>query len=164
MVAIFGARGYELVVAMLAVVKAGGTYLPIDVSTPDARLKHMVEDAEPRFVLSQEKVIVAHKNSQSILPNIVRMDSDWRHVVSYSALLDVRPYEPQAPVYIIYTSGSTGLPKGVVVPEVGICNLVSWHAAEYFKQESVVRMGQVAGAALMPPPGKYGQHFALVQV
>ena len=146
-VAIFCARGYELVVAMLAVVKAGGIYLPIDISTPDARLKHMVEDAEPRFVLSQERIIAAHENSQSILPNIVRMDSDWRRVVSYSASLDVRPYAPQAPVYIIYTSGSTGLPKGVVVPEVGICNLASWHAAEYFQQETVVRMGQVAGAA-----------------
>lgn len=146
-VAIFCARGYELVVAMLAVVKAGGAYLPIDISTPNTRLKHMVEDAEPRFVLSQERIIAAHKNSQTILPNIVCIDSDWRRVVSYSALLDVRPYAPQAPVYIIYTSGSTGLPKGVVVPEVGICNLVSWHAAEYFQQDTTVRMGQVAGAA-----------------
>ncbi|MBL4606564.1 MAG: amino acid adenylation domain-containing protein, partial [Pseudomonadales bacterium] len=146
-VAVFCTRGYELVVAMLAVIKAGGTYLPIDVTTPDARLKYIVEDAQPRFILSQQKIVSAHKNLNAILPNIICLDSDWRRMVSYSAELKVRTYRPQAPVYIIYTSGSTGLPKGVVVPEQGICNLVAWHRSTFFKQSTAIRMGQVAGAA-----------------
>ncbi|MBV1871343.1 MAG: amino acid adenylation domain-containing protein [Gammaproteobacteria bacterium] len=140
-------RGYELVVAMLSVLKAGGTYLPLDPSIPDARLKYVVEDAQPRFILSQTLVFGEKTELKENLPNIVCLDGDWHRIAAYSKECAVLPYQPERAVYIIYTSGSTGLPKGVVVPEQGICNLVNWHAAEYFQGSDTIKMGQVAGVA-----------------
>ncbi|MEV7969457.1 non-ribosomal peptide synthase/polyketide synthase [Sphaerisporangium sp. NPDC088356] len=99
-------RSAELVVALLAVHRAGAAYLPLDADYPPERIEFMLEDARPVCVLRDG------------LPG---------------APLGELPasYDPRHPAYVIYTSGSTGRPKGVVVPHEGIVNRLLWMRAEY---------------------------------
>ncbi|TWP48426.1 amino acid adenylation domain-containing protein [Lentzea tibetensis] len=126
-------RSVELVVALLAVEKAGAAYLPIDPHYPADRIAFMVDDAEPVQVL-------AHSTASLGLDALVLDEAD--SVLSrYSAapLTDddrVRPIDPQDAAYVIYTSGSTGRPKGVVVPHQAIVNRLLWAKTWYVLDES----------------------------
>ncbi|HEY0078548.1 MAG TPA: amino acid adenylation domain-containing protein [Pyrinomonadaceae bacterium] len=105
-------RSVESVVALLAIFKAGGAYLPLDPQYPGERLAFMLED-------SQATVLITHSSLPDALParpsSIVRLDADREAFESLDGedlRVDVRP---EHLAYIIYTSGSTGRPKGVLV-------------------------------------------------
>ncbi|MGP4029202.1 amino acid adenylation domain-containing protein [Actinomadura sp. 3N407] len=108
-VALMVPRSLELVVAVLAVVKAGAAYVPIDSNYPDDRIAHMLEDADPALLITPEDVDARGYD-----------DAD----------LDV-PVSPDHPAYVIYTSGSTGRPKGVVVSHAAIVNRLLWTQDRY---------------------------------
>jgi amino acid adenylation domain-containing protein len=122
-------RSAELVVALLAVMKAGGVYVPLDSSYPLERLAVMLEDA-------QSPVLVTDEEGLDSLPSqwgqVVCVDSDWDAVAreSREAVEGVRLSKDNL-AYVIYTSGSTGKPKGVAVTHRGLSNLVSWHRRAY---------------------------------
>ncbi|OQR64135.1 non-ribosomal peptide synthetase [Streptomyces maremycinicus] len=99
-------RSPELVVALLAVHRAGAAYLPLDPDYPPERLALMVEDARPVCVIRDG------------LPTGPEEDLPASH-------------DPAHPAYVIYTSGSTGRPKGVVVPHQGIVNRLLWMQHTY---------------------------------
>ncbi|MFE6613991.1 non-ribosomal peptide synthase/polyketide synthase [Amycolatopsis sp. NPDC057786] len=101
-------RSLDLVVALYAVHKAGGAYLPLDTDYPADRLAFMLDDAAPAVVLDE-------------LPALD----------GYSGESLGRVVDPSSPAYVIYTSGSTGRPKGVVVPHEGIVNRLLWMQDEY---------------------------------
>ena len=115
-VAIALPRGAETVVAILAVLKAGAAYMPLDLDYPSARIAFMLHDAVPRCVLAL---------CDTTLPgDIVRLNLDDPTLKQeLSELPDrnpgehdrVRPMRPEHPAYVIYTSGSTGMPKGTVI-------------------------------------------------
>ncbi|MDI3385098.1 amino acid adenylation domain-containing protein [Streptomyces sp. B-S-A8] len=118
-------RSLDLVVALLAVAKAGGAYLPLDPDYPAERLAHMVEDARPAVVIADT---AARVPAGVGVPAVVLQGLD------VSGELPVNPpraLTPQHPAYVIYTSGSTGRPKGVVVPHGAIDNRLRWMQAEY---------------------------------
>ncbi|MGW0853449.1 amino acid adenylation domain-containing protein, partial [Streptomyces sp. NPDC002624] len=100
-------RSAELVVAVLAVLKTGAAYLPVDPEYPAARIAYMVEDARPAVVLEDLTAVTPSGTLPEHDPG-VRADS--RH-----------------PAYVIYTSGSTGRPKAVVMPAAALLNLLDWH-------------------------------------
>ncbi|WP_371664006.1 amino acid adenylation domain-containing protein [Streptomyces sp. NBC_00280] len=100
-------RSVELVVALLAVHRAGGAYLPLDADYPAERLAFMLADAQPVVVIRDALPEAA---TEGELPD---------------------SYDPSSPAYVIYTSGSTGRPKGVVVPHEGIVNRLLWMQGEY---------------------------------
>ncbi|MGW6010603.1 amino acid adenylation domain-containing protein [Streptomyces sp. NPDC055210] len=94
-------RSADLVIALLAVHRAGGAYLPLDADYPQERLAFMLEDARPVCVIRDG----LPEGPEGALPGA---------------------YDPSSPAYVIYTSGSTGRPKGVVVPQSGIVNRLLW--------------------------------------
>ncbi|MEU6876456.1 amino acid adenylation domain-containing protein [Streptomyces sp. NPDC046751] len=115
-------RGLDMVVALLAVVKAGGAYLPIDPAYPVERVAFMVEDAAP--VVS----LVSAGTAGVVGGPVVVLDSA-DVVGKLGGLGGEAPGVPVAaenPAYVIFTSGSTGRPKGVVVPHAGIVNRLGW--------------------------------------
>ncbi|MFF6986967.1 non-ribosomal peptide synthase/polyketide synthase [Streptomyces sp. NPDC010273] len=99
-------RSLDLVIALLAVQRAGAAYLPLDPDYPEDRLTLMVEDARPVHIIRD----TLPTGPEGQLPT---------------------SYDPSSPAYVIYTSGSTGRPKGVVVPHEGIVNRLLWMQDEY---------------------------------
>ncbi|MFF3174658.1 amino acid adenylation domain-containing protein [Streptomyces sp. NPDC057900] len=134
-------RSAGTLVAMLAVLKAGAAYLPLDPGYPAERLRLMIEDAEPRCVLTDTATApyTAHGTNGASLPDtFVRLDdpSVVRELerLSPTAPSDAdrpEPLRPAHPAYVIHTSGSTGTPKGVVVPHLGAVELVGSATAEF---------------------------------
>ncbi|MGV4989154.1 amino acid adenylation domain-containing protein, partial [Streptomyces sp. NRAIS4] len=116
-------RSLDLVVAVLAVLKSGAAYLPLDPDYPADRLAHMLADARPALLVTR---------SDAGLPaglgeDTARLLLDEPETVAALATepgttpaVDVRPHHP---AYMIYTSGSTGRPKGVVVPHHNVVRL-----------------------------------------
>lgn len=117
-------RSAASVIAALAVLKAGGAYLPLDPSLPSARLQYMLMDAGVSLVLSRAEI-------SERLPkdtwSVADLDS-WSSTPSNHALNGSSPQlTGQSLAYVIYTSGSTGQPKGVEATHGGLRNLVDWH-------------------------------------
>ncbi|MFI8888635.1 amino acid adenylation domain-containing protein, partial [Streptomyces sp. NPDC053813] len=109
-------RSVELVVALLAVHKAGAAYLPLDLDYPAERLAFMRADARPDLVLDDLDAIAA-------LTGTAAADGT-EHGPSVAL-------SPELPAYVIYTSGSTGRAKGVVIPQRGVVNRLLWMQDTY---------------------------------
>ena len=117
-------RSVTTVVAALAVLKAGGAYLPLDPGYPPDRLAFILDDARPLAVITQSKLI-ARAGSGSW--RVVSLDDASSQVWSGSCDRPSANVAPANLAYVIYTSGSTGQPKGVQVTHYGLSNLVAWH-------------------------------------
>jgi amino acid adenylation domain-containing protein len=121
-------RSLDMVVGMLAVHKAGGTYVPLDPTSPTERLAFMLEDAHAR-VLVTWNTIATHLPISNI--NLVCLDSDWSIIAQQPADEPACAITPDDLAYVIYTSGSTGRPKGVEITHYSLLNLVYWHHHAY---------------------------------
>ncbi|OMP79330.1 non-ribosomal peptide synthetase [[Flexibacter] sp. ATCC 35208] len=110
----------ELIVAMLAVLKAGGTYVPLDPKDAPRRLQHIITDAGISCVLTASGLQEILMPYQHITVLLVQ---DMEHAPE-DVPLPVRTSD--TPAYIIYTSGTSGLPKGVVITDESLVNYVIW--------------------------------------
>ncbi|MET9734807.1 amino acid adenylation domain-containing protein [Streptomyces sp. NPDC006458] len=126
LVAIALPRSVSLIVALLAVLKAGGAYLPLDPGYPAERLGHMLDDADPVCVLTDTDT--AGRLPRTARPYVLLDDLDLSGRLSVDP---PRALTPSHPAYVIYTSGSTGRPKGVVVPHSAIDNRLRWMQHTY---------------------------------
>ena len=119
-------RRVELVVALLAVWKAGAAYVPLDPVHPQERLAWIVADTGATIALTDEKFA---DGVRGLGARPVRVDADWPEIAECPATApDVEP-SPLGAAYVMYTSGSTGRPKGVVVTHEGIAGRVMWTVA-----------------------------------
>jgi amino acid adenylation domain-containing protein len=113
-------RSFEMVVAMLATLKAGGAFVPLDPAYPRERLSYMVEDANIQILLAQEQLPELVAASRC-----VRLDSDWPIIDMEDDSNPEIGCVPTQLAYVIYTSGSTGRPKGTMLTHHGLCNLAA---------------------------------------
>jgi amino acid adenylation domain-containing protein len=115
-------RSPELVVGALAVLLAGGAYLPLDPSQPAERLDAMVREGGVAVVLHRKdlKDCNDRRDKRSLVPAVPAVP-----------LVLGAPVFPDNLAYILHTSGSTGQPKGVQIPRRGLAALVDWHVREY---------------------------------
>lgn len=130
------------VVALLAVLKAGAAYLPVDAGCPKPRLQFILKDAGSDILLT-----AACPDNPKVSPGIrvLRLDDPDTE----SALAEHPAANPIAvpggsalrnAAYVIYTSGSTGVPKGVVVEHRSLANYVSWAMANYHGASGIVSL------------------------
>ncbi|AIY42364.1 Peptide synthetase [Collimonas arenae] len=128
-VAICVERSVAMVVGMLAVLKAGAAYVPLDPAYPADRLTHMLSDSAPRVVLTQGGISGAWQQVRATiaadLPVLDLRAPSWTGYPQHNP--DSSHMAPSDLAYVIYTSGSTGLPKGVMVEHRNLVNLVHWH-------------------------------------
>jgi len=140
-VAVYFERSPEWIVCLLAVLKTGAAYLPIDPVSPAERVVFMLEDARVRVLLTTEPQATKLTGHSA---EVICVDSEWPTLVNESAdNLEIKP-ELDSLAYVIYTSGSTGWPKGVAVTHRGLLNLVHWYR-QAFALNNTDRSTQLAG-------------------
>ncbi|WP_312320670.1 amino acid adenylation domain-containing protein [Stenotrophomonas sp.] len=115
-------RSLSLLVALVAVLRAGAAYLPVDLSHPDARLRRVLEIGQPVCVLADAEAAARFGGLPVLTPE------DWSSQTP-DALPDT--VQPADAAYVIFTSGSTGEPKGVLVEHRAIVNRLQWMRHHY---------------------------------
>ncbi|MBI0538335.1 non-ribosomal peptide synthetase, partial [Roseomonas sp. KE2513] len=134
-------RSFDQVVALLAVLKAGSAFLPLDPAWPAERLRQILVDARAPVIIGRS----------------TRLDDlrgDGRVIVSPGSLNDLAASQDEVDeeiggqdlAYVIYTSGSTGTPKGVEITHDNVLNLVAWHQ-DAFSVSAKDRASHLAGLA-----------------
>ncbi|WP_118985761.1 non-ribosomal peptide synthetase, partial [Photorhabdus sp. CRCIA-P01] len=119
-VALLLVRSIELVVAQLAILKAGAVYVPIDPSVPDERKNWLISDCSARLLLTNIQTDIPDNLAVPLLRLSDELGTDGEEGGSN---LDL-PCSSAELAYIMYTSGSTGIPKGVLVPHRAVVRLV----------------------------------------
>ncbi|HEX7314775.1 MAG TPA: amino acid adenylation domain-containing protein [Pyrinomonadaceae bacterium] len=121
-------RSFEMVVSILAVMKAGGAYLPLDPQYPAERLRFMVEDSFVRLLLTQQRLAAsAPEHAAGDAVEVIYVDSEQlneEHDVDNFDGIDIN-VTPDNLAYVIYTSGSTGRPKGVMLSHCTVWRLLA---------------------------------------
>ncbi len=120
-------RDNDMVVALLAVLKAGAAYVPLDPDFPQARLDYYAQDAGLALLVTRSDVAAAPRTwREDAAARIFELDTETRWLEASGDALPPGPLDAQGndPAYVIYTSGSTGKPKGVVVPHGAVANFL----------------------------------------
>ena len=114
-------RSFDSVVTLLAILKSGGAYLPLDPNFPKNRLSFMLADCEPPLLLS-------HSSMKESLPatsgRVIFLDQEEASLAKCPSTNLSSQNSPADLAYLIYTSGSTGTPKGVMIPRNALVNLL----------------------------------------
>lgn len=113
----------------LAIIKAGGSYMPLDPSFPEDRLNYMCEDAKVRIILTEDSLC------RKVFPSfsgetIDRAQLDWAFDDNASNDVSLPLIHSNDRMVILYTSGSTGKPKGVELEQLGVVNFCYWYVRE----------------------------------
>jgi amino acid adenylation domain-containing protein len=130
-VGVFAERSFEMMIAVYAIIKAGGGYMPLDPEHPEDRVQFMAEDSGVEFVLTQAHLVAG-------LP----AGGDFKQIVldephpPWADLPDTNPTGektagPKDMAYLLYTSGSTGRPKGAIIEHEAIVNRLVWKQEAY---------------------------------
>ncbi|MCA9420481.1 MAG: amino acid adenylation domain-containing protein [Nitrospira sp.] len=127
-VAIAMERSLNLMVGLLGILKAGGTYLPLAINSPNDRLAYMLDHSRVSLLLTQQHDC-AHPPTEGI--QIICLDTNGSVISRESGINPRSSVVPDNPAYIIYTSGSTGRPKGVVITHRGLVNYLAWFTSTY---------------------------------
>ncbi|MDC5819294.1 amino acid adenylation domain-containing protein [Vibrio europaeus] len=137
-------RGNDMIIAMIAIMKAGGAFLPLDPDYPTDRLAYMIEDSAASLVISEQSLHsrweeidshvlsntleVSHSEHASKVSPLYIDELDWQGLSKAKPEVELLPEQL---AYIIYTSGSTGKPKGVAIAHDGLSMHVQTIGAQY---------------------------------
>ncbi|BDU21544.1 hypothetical protein DYGSA30_30010 [Dyella sp. GSA-30] len=122
-------RGGQAIVGVLAILKAGGYYIPLDTAYPSERLLRILDDAQPTLIIvdskGREAIGAGGLDAYGVID--LELPSAWIDGPTTDPAHAARGTHARQPAYVLYTSGSTGVPKGVQMPHQALVNLLSWH-------------------------------------
>ncbi|HEU4326187.1 MAG TPA: amino acid adenylation domain-containing protein [Roseiflexaceae bacterium] len=136
-------RSPELVIALLAVLKSGAAYVPLDLDHPAERLRAMLEDARPAALLVADTAAAGLADGPWLLLDLA---AEARSIAARERLPLEGSAAPDQLAYVLYTSGSTGRPKGVMVSHAALGSYLRWAVETYAAAEG-------AGAPVHSPVG-----------
>jgi len=129
-VAIMTERSLEMIIGIMAVVKAGGAYLPISPEYPDERIKYMLVDSGAAVLLVQSREVWEQKPELGEVSVIsISLEDESLYSVEDTNLEMINT--PKDLAYVIYTSGSTGKPKGAMIEHYSLVNRLNWMQKKY---------------------------------
>ncbi|MCK4260422.1 MAG: amino acid adenylation domain-containing protein [Halanaerobiales bacterium] len=118
-------RSIEMMLGILAILKSGGAYVPIDPHYPAPRIKYMLDDSKAKILLTQERFLTKIKEEY----NVLNLEDRSLYTGDTTNLDRVNTSKDLA--YLIYTSGSTGRPKGVMIEHHSVLNRLKWQEKRY---------------------------------
>ncbi|KTD51028.1 amino acid adenylation domain-containing protein [Legionella quateirensis] len=114
---------FDLLISILAILKAGSTYVPLDPDNPVSRIRFILEDTKADVILTQSS---EKKLFEGINAHLWCFDKQRSELSNYSINNPVHVNQPDDLAYIIYTSGSTGVPKGVMITHNNVLYFIHW--------------------------------------
>ncbi|MBD1807083.1 amino acid adenylation domain-containing protein [Microcoleus sp. FACHB-SPT15] len=120
-VGICAERSIEMVVGILGILKAGGTYVPLDLAYPKERIAFILEDTQVSLLLTQRPLVEGFL--QQGVP-VICLDKEWETIAQESQETPLNEVKPQNLAYVMYTSGSTGKPKGVQISHTNVSHYI----------------------------------------
>ncbi|MDB9432748.1 MupA/Atu3671 family FMN-dependent luciferase-like monooxygenase [Microcystis aeruginosa] len=135
-------RSLDMIMGLLAVLKIGGAYVPIDPDYPQERISFMLQDTQVKVILTCESLQTLLSNHQAI---VVCLDKDWQPINQASQENLNSTVSADNLAYIIYTSGSTGKPKGVEITHRSVNRLL--FGVDYVHLDATQRFLQIAPIA-----------------
>ncbi|WP_374964210.1 amino acid adenylation domain-containing protein [Lysinibacillus sp. RS5] len=141
-VALFMERGIDMMIAMMAIVKTGSSYIPLDIKSPGERIEIILDDCKPKLILSSSNFEKRFKLNQKSVVTIEELKRDTVSMEVANLRIDSHNEDQ---VYVIYTSGTTGKPKGVCAKQKGVKRLVL--NIEYVNLGKDDNVAQISNAA-----------------
>lgn len=129
LIGIYMERSIEMVLAIVGILKAGGTYVPLDPEHPADRVQMILEDTSLRLVLTQSQLKERLADRTDL--QLICMDKPFASSGARPNTAARTSATPDDLAYVLYTSGSTGKPKGVMIPHAGLMNRLMWMQEEY---------------------------------
>ena len=116
-------RSFDMVIALLGIMKTGACYVPLDPDYPESRRHYIQQDSEIKFIITHSSIALT-----STVPSVC-LDLEWETKIARNKTTDVvTAVHASNLAYIIYTSGSTGKPKGVAIQHESAVSLLTWSA------------------------------------
>ena len=150
LIGLYTERSLETVTGIMGILMAGAAYVPIDPAFPAERVKYVLEDSGVRIVLTQAKLTAALTDTdvgyEGMLLPLDSEELQWQNGSELTAIpaVQVPEAQPSSLAYVIYTSGSTGLPKGVLIEQHSVINLVRHSWLNLYDGRKGLQMGMVA--------------------
>jgi amino acid adenylation domain-containing protein len=119
LVGVYTERSLNMLVAFLAILKAGGVYVPLDPALPKERLAYILSNSQVSVLLTQKNLVTELPEQETY---IVCLDADLEKISKQNDLNPLNVLRSDNLAYVIYTSGSTGMPKGVAIEQRGMLN------------------------------------------
>ena len=134
-------RSINTITSLLAILKVGGTYLPIEPYYPTERINFILKDCKATLLITDtSSLFIANQCLYNLdpKPNLLILGEDSPTTVKVEKKLDI-PFNKDFLAYIIYTSGSTGQPKGVMVTQKNVINYINWFSYTFkFNKNNII--------------------------
>lgn len=139
LVAVYLERSLEMLVAILAILKAGAAFVPLDTHYPKKRIEFILNDTQCLFILSEKQIVESLNWGNQYQDNFIFLSkiSDQLNQLSKENL--IKNIKPNNLCYVIYTSGSTGQPKGVMMIHQALVNLIDWQKKQINEKRNVLQ-------------------------